>query len=102
MPPIRSGEFRARFWTAQLIAGSTLAMKTAHWGWHEGGFWIASLMGLGGFLAVMPLAVGVVWLLLRTGMGYGPAHAEVRWVGAVSTGLILCGLIFGAALLLSS
>lgn len=93
-------EFRSRFWTAQFIAGTTLAIKGAHYGWHDGGFWVAALMAVAGFLIVMPLAALIVWFMLRTGLGSGPAPTRTRWLGAVATGLVLCALLFGATWLL--
>lgn len=100
MHAINSREFRSRFWTAQFIAGTTLAIKGAHYGWHDGGFLVAALMAVAGFLLVMPLAALIVWFMLRTGLGSGPAPTRTRWVGAVATGLVLCAVVFGGALLL--
>lgn len=84
-------EFRNRFWTAQLIAGTTLATKAAHSGWHEGGFLTAAAMGVAGFLIVMPVAALIVWFMLRTGLG--TSSARTRWLGAVLTGLGICAAI---------
>jgi hypothetical protein len=101
MPPVSRNEFRSRFWTAQLIAGNALAIKGAHYGWHDGGFLVAAAMAVVGFLLVMPLAALIVWFMLRTGLGSGPAPTRTRWVGAVATGLVLCAVVIGGALLLS-
>lgn len=101
MPAIDRNEFRRRFWTAQLIAGTTLAMKAAHIGWHDGGFLVAAGMAIAGFLAVMPLGAAIVWFMLRTGLGTGPAPGRTRWLGAIVTGLVLCAVVFGGALLLA-
>lgn len=101
MPAIDRHEFRRRFWTAQLIAGTTLAMKAAHIGWHDGGFLVSAGMALAGFLAVMPLCAVIVWIMLRTGLGTGPAPTRTRWVGSVVTGLAICAVVIGASLLLA-
>lgn len=60
MPAVDRNEFRRRFWTAQLIAGGYAAIEGAHAGWHDGGFMWAVAGGALGFLAVVPLAAGIV------------------------------------------
>lgn len=93
MPTGMNSSFRNRFWTAQLIAGTTLAMKGAHAGWHEGGLLLAAGLAAAGFILVMPVAAGVVYVLLRFGVGSGPASQRTRWAGAVITGLAICAAI---------
>jgi hypothetical protein len=90
MASIDYREYRNRFWTAQLIAGTTLALKGAHAGWHEGGLLLAAGLGAAGFLVVMPIAAAVVYLLLRFGVGSGPSPKRTRWTGAVITGVAIC------------
>lgn len=101
MPAIDRNEFRRRFWTAQLIAGGYAAIQGAHAGLDDGGLLWAVAGGTLGFLFVVPLAAGIVWFMLRTGLGTGPAPARTRWLGAVVTGLAICAVIVGGSLLLA-